>query len=456
MKLLSVVLKEGTASYCAKFKRQMNLPINFIKPKIINILNRVLFGGLVALPYLIYLNLKLIWNLIHHKKVVIFDFYEFDTFYEFYKPFLANLEANQHVKIYIATQFVFNRPLYKKSFHEHGLNDQVELFFPFQLGKYLIFSDLFISAHLYGVTTKRSDRVYIAHNMPVKWWIPTKETMVNFNIWFISNLEHMNQMNEAILKYGLDFKEHKLIPVGYPKLDTILNSKLDKLTIYKELNLDKRKKTLLYAPSWEEGLSLREIGIQLINTVIKMREYNLIIKLHPSSLVSEKHRDYNLLTGGINWSKEIAEFINLKNVYVSNSNSNEANFIISDLMITDVSSVALEFKALNKKVIYYSSENFFKEISPSLYKKFGNANLTYSQRKNSTRINAGRTEATVFRNLDELKSLIKIILTTEFEWDDFMYSQLVPYNLGRATHVANRVIDDLLFNSNSTNYHRQD
>ena len=92
--------------------------------------------------------------------------------------------------------------------------------------------------------------------------------------------------------------------------------------------------------------------------MLEIKNINLIVKLHPISYCPEDGPNYEFYTGGINW---IERFKNLKHIKLQifiSSGSIDPYLSASDVMVTDLSSVALEFIMLDKPVIYIDCPEF--------------------------------------------------------------------------------------------------
>ncbi len=106
---------------------------------------------------------------------------------------------------------------------------------------------------------------------------------------------------------------------------------------------DTFRKNILYAPTWEFGNgTFEKYGKKFAKEI--SREFNLIIRLHSN--------DMKLAKEFKKWLKRNL----IENVYFSNSkdiiNADTLNdFVISDLMISDMSSVVYEFLVTKKPVI---------------------------------------------------------------------------------------------------------
>ena len=132
--------------------------------------------------------------------------------------------------------------------------------------------------------------------------------------------------------FGID--KDKIIINGLPRLDYILDSNLGSEKIkefYKQYPKykNKKKKIILYVPTFRKNTDNKENIKKLINAVNKSK-YNLIIKLHPLDK-SEKTKKYTV-------NKKYSTYDLLK---------------IADYIITDYSAVAFEASLLNKPLYFY-------------------------------------------------------------------------------------------------------
>lgn len=143
---------------------------------------------------------------------------------------------------------------------------------------------------------------------------------------------------EKFQKYGLH-RHHEIFDVGLPKLDPFFRGEFHREKILSGLNLDKNKKTVLYAPSYKPT-SIP----QIIKTLPQLLEnYNVIVKLHPYSW-NGKYAPH--------WQHRIFEKLQKKHRtfhLVPKENHNMMPYLYAaDTMISDGSSVINEFLALGR------------------------------------------------------------------------------------------------------------
>lgn len=157
-------------------------------------------------------------------------------------------------------------------------------------------------------------------------------------------------------------KKDKIFITGQPRND-ILRSNFSKEAILSKLNIDYTKKVILYMPTYRS----KELGKDAIDVIVKklydcvelnetLNNNNLLflVKLHP-------------LTPHINLIKR-DNFVILDYNAID---SNQALLGIGDMMITDYSSVCVDFALLNRPVLFYMpDETVYLEKSEKLFKEF--------------------------------------------------------------------------------------
>ncbi|MDD3051098.1 MAG: CDP-glycerol glycerophosphotransferase family protein [Candidatus Cloacimonetes bacterium] len=207
--------------------------------------------------------------------------------------------------------------------------------------------------------------------------------------WFFTNKKISRRENCADLicvpgeihKQKLSNQVYKRIAVtGMPKMDSIHTSKKDRSVILKEMNLSVSNKTLLFAPTFNQELSIvPHIGFNLRKFI---PDYiNIIVKLHGVAPVQ--------------WKQQYREFADRSNnVYYSEDNDITECYIASDIILSDVSSVVYEFASLHKPVIVFDSP------TQKQYVNYDPDDLEYAYRDVGIRINNVESlQEAVFRGL---------------------------------------------------------
>ncbi|PEL92924.1 CDP-glycerol glycerophosphotransferase family protein [Bacillus wiedmannii] len=141
---------------------------------------------------------------------------------------------------------------------------------------------------------------------------------------------------------AFNLSQDQMLSTGIPRTDLFFNKMKKKQITNNFLNENqflRDKKIILYAPTFRDGeiehfnlnLNLEEIYKEL------HQEYIFLIKLHPA------------VRNKINYLKQYSDFIF---DYSLHPNVNEL-LLITDILITDYSSIPFEFCLLNKPMIFY-------------------------------------------------------------------------------------------------------
>lgn len=148
------------------------------------------------------------------------------------------------------------------------------------------------------------------------------------------------KMRDEIIKMGLSVPE-RLVVVGYPKIDAFLHSRFDRNAFKKRLGIDNTRKNVLYSPTWNDPNKYSSFP-NYIGTILKnLREFNLIVKPHPDIL---KYKPWQIMK---------AYFLKRRNCLFYPKSSNILPFMaISDILLTDISSVSHEYLPFDKPMVF--------------------------------------------------------------------------------------------------------
>ena len=146
-------------------------------------------------------------------------------------------------------------------------------------------------------------------------------------------------------------KKHKnfdVIETGWPKLDKYFKKDDKHSKKRNEILLKNRSKyILLYAPTFSPKLSSAPHVFNEIKSLAQNKSYTILLKFHPLMDVKWVEKYKNLANKN-------------KNIIFKNESDITDYLIISDLLISDTSSVVYEFILLNKPVITFKniSDNY--------------------------------------------------------------------------------------------------
>ena len=210
----------------------------------------------------------------------------------------------------------------------------------------------FIEADICLMTTPNLDVFQLKRSKGVKKYVHITHSSAEtstyclysldfFDAVFLNGEHQIRDIRELENKRNTIIKD--LYVVGNPYLDEL--SKM-KETITKENN---NKKTILIAPSWGMNCLFRRFGENLLDNIVNS-DYNIIIRPHPQSLISDKdiidkfqnrYKDKN----NVEWD------FNRVNIYSLSK---------ADIMLSDFSGVIFDYAFLFEKPVIIPSFTFDK------------------------------------------------------------------------------------------------
>jgi len=264
-------------------------------------------------------------------------------------------------------------------------------------------------------------------------------TMAN-DAFFLYGPLQRQALDEHLEMNQLSIPEHlSLFEIGYTKSDDLLNGCFDRQNILNNLGLDCTRKTILYAPAFNEGASLRECGLKILQSLCQLSQYNIIAKLPVDCLQPTSNI---IATGGVNWFEAISNIENNHNNFkLFREHAADKALACSDVLITCVSSISFEFLALGKPVIFIDTPRFYET---SLKAFFPNVDISgFSKR---TTVNGGKEFGITVTSPTQLAQAIIEVLKHPDQYPpnkDALRNYLL-YNPGHATDAAVGKIAELL------------
>ncbi|MEC1685804.1 CDP-glycerol glycerophosphotransferase family protein [Bacillus mojavensis] len=171
-----------------------------------------------------------------------------------------------------------------------------------------------------------------------------------------------NAYSTNIFRSAFQFKK-TFIESGYPRNDFLHkeNRKKEMLKIKERLGINSEKKIILYAPTWRDN-SFYAQGKYKFNMVLDLEslknqlsnEYILILRMH--YLVSENIN----LTKYKEFAYDFSDHNDIRELY-----------LISDILITDYSSVFFDFAGLKRPILFYVPDiEFYRDKLRGFYYDF--------------------------------------------------------------------------------------
>lgn len=139
-------------------------------------------------------------------------------------------------------------------------------------------------------------------------------------------------------------KEDIIIEKGYPRNDFLFKHTIKDIErIKKELNIPKDKKVIMYAPTFRDDEHTSGLG------------YTYKLGIDFDKLKKELEKDYVILFRAHYFVANSFDFDKYKGFIYNVSNIDDVNniYIISDILITDYSSVFFDYANLKKPMLFY-------------------------------------------------------------------------------------------------------
>ncbi len=174
--------------------------------------------------------------------------------------------------------------------------------------------------------------------------IPQPENVRNAELKANEKLSYVVCSSEGTKKiYAEAFcmKEERVLALGAPRADYLMKEE-NKTEALNEIHAlypkTKNKKILLYAPTFRDEESqnsaiLKKFDIELLKNAIG-EEYEIFIRLHPQ--IHAEEREFK-------GAEDVTDFYDVRKLILA-----------SDVLVTDYSSICMNFAFLNKKCIFYA------------------------------------------------------------------------------------------------------
>lgn len=137
---------------------------------------------------------------------------------------------------------------------------------------------------------------------------------------------------------------------GMPKTDRLVTGPFDREALLRAIGVDPSLPTLLFAPTGEKHNALDTMGVEVIEAIAETGAYNLLIKPHdhPKKAVDWIAALAPLESGRVRLvrDKDIIPYLRA-----------------ADLLLTDASSVAVEYTLMDRPIIFLDVPKLFKKLS---------------------------------------------------------------------------------------------
>jgi hypothetical protein len=221
-----------------------------------------------------------------------------------------------------------------------------ELYRPFRLPPAHVISldamrrqrfDIVFCAHVSGYFPREDGaRVQIFHGLSFRNMAVRRDVLVYDHLFITGPYMQRAFQDQQLLRPG----DPRLVPIGFPKVDRLVDGSLDCGAILRRLGLSGRRPVLLYAPTGQRGNSLETLGEEVIRRLRATGRYDILIKLH------DHPRDTS-----IDWSARLRPMLDGHTKLVRDFDIVPYLFV-ADLLISDASSVSSEYSLLDRPMVF--------------------------------------------------------------------------------------------------------
>lgn len=194
----------------------------------------------------------------------------------------------------------------------------------------------------------RCNTIFIGHGTGDKPYGGNRtgpKNLLNYDYIFVSGPKHLERLKDS----KVQIPEKKLIPIGNMRFDAVVNKTIDKDAVFNRLGIkDRTRKMVLYAPTWRFGNGTFHKYVRRFCEEITP-QYNLIVRPH--------YHDARHIWEVKLWAKSKG----IKNLYFSNpsnlgTSDTMHDFAISDILLSDTSSVLYEYMVTANPIIVIDAQ----------------------------------------------------------------------------------------------------
>ncbi len=301
--------------------------------------------------------------------------------------------------------------------------------------------NLFLTSEQYDLGLNGIYSITTCHGQAAKGLSFVPGVIDTFDALFLNGPIHREAFDLFVADFlnGTPPAHMELFEIGYPKSDNLLNGLYSRKDTENELNLDVSKKTVLYAPAFNEGASLRECGLEVIELLARQHKYNVIVKL-PVDCWNPTSNYY--ATGGVNWFEKIRELeAAFPDLRLFSDYQIDPLLDCADVLVTCISSVSFEFLALSKPVIFINTPKYFTDF---LQKRFPDMDISSWAERNT--VNGGKEFGLTIDSFHDLPDAIDTVLANPENYPrrQEKLKNYLLYNRGHASKAAVDRIEELL------------
>lgn len=197
--------------------------------------------------------------------------------------------------------------------------------------------DVVLCAHVSGYFPREDRaRIQIFHGLSFRNMAVRRDVLVYDHLFITGPYMRRGFREQRLVREG----DPRLVPIGFPKVDRLVDGTLDRRTILARLGLSGRRPVLLYAPTGQKHNSLESVGEEVLRRLRASNRYDVLIKLH------DHPRDHS-----VDWPTRLRPLLDRHTKLVRDFDV-VPYLCVADLLITDASSVSSEYSLLDRPMVF--------------------------------------------------------------------------------------------------------
>ena len=197
--------------------------------------------------------------------------------------------------------------------------------------------DVVLCAHVSGYFPREDRaRIQIFHGLSFRNMAVRRDVLVYDHLFITGPYMLRGFRNQQLLRPS----DPRIVPIGFPKVDRLVDGSLDRRRILARLGLSGRRPVVLYAPTGQKHNSLETVGEEVLRRLRASNRYDLLIKLH------DHPRD-----NSVDWPRRLRPLLDRHTKLVRDFDV-VPYLYAADLLITDASSVSSEYSLLDRPMVF--------------------------------------------------------------------------------------------------------
>ena len=197
--------------------------------------------------------------------------------------------------------------------------------------------DLVFCAHVSGYFPKdEQERIQIFHGVSFRNMAVRRDVLVYDRLMLTG--PYMRRLFTE--KQMLRDRDPRLVNIGFPKLDRLVDGTLDRQKILRSVGFSGRRPVILYAPTGQKDNSLEHTGEAVLERLRATGKYDILIKLH------DHPRDRST-----DWPTRLRPLLD-RHTKLAKGLDIVPYLYAADLLLTDASSVSNEYALLDRPMVF--------------------------------------------------------------------------------------------------------